>query len=64
MGKGKCCSETNIKSGEILTLENIWVKRPGPEKNGIPAKSLSQVLGKRASKDIKKDTQLKWTDIN
>ncbi len=57
-------SETNIKSGEILTLENIWVKRPGPEKNGIPAKSLSQVLGKRASKDIKKDTQLKWTDIN
>ncbi|WP_432775381.1 N-acetylneuraminate synthase family protein [Brevibacillus gelatini] len=48
----------DIKAGEKLTMENIWVKRPG---NGeIKAESFHEILGKRAISDIKKDEQIRW----
>lgn len=46
-----------IKKGEILTLDNIDIKRPG---NGIKPKYLEQVLGKKAICDIQNDTVLNW----
>lgn len=45
-----------IKKGESLTQENIWVKRPG--KGGIPAEEFWNILGKISNRDIKKDIQL------
>lgn len=51
----------DIKTGEKLTHENIWVKRPGTGE--ILAKHLPKVLGRTAKMDIKKDTQLKWKNI-
>ena len=56
-------SEKNIKKGETITEKMIWVKRPGPKKDSIPAKDYNKVVGKIASKDIKKNVQIKWTDI-
>lgn len=54
-------STKDIKKGEKLSKENIWVKRPG---NGeIRAIEYNKILGKRATRDIKKDTQLKRKDI-
>lgn len=50
-----------IKKGEILSKENIWVKRPG--KGGIPASEFEALLGKKASKDIEADVQLKYGDF-
>lgn len=51
----------NIKKGEILSEENIWVKRPG---NGeIGAEYYKDLIGKRAIQDIQKDTQLSWSMI-
>lgn len=52
----------DIKKGEILTEENIWVKRPGTGE--ILAKDFYKVLGKRAKQDIPKNTQLKWEMID
>lgn len=52
----------NVGKGEYFTKNNIWVKRPGTGK--IKAKDYYKVLNKRARKDIKKDTQLKWGMIN
>ena len=47
-----------IKRDEILSEENIWVKRPG---NGdIRAEYYDDLIGKRARQDIKKNTQLSW----
>ena len=47
-----------IKKGEILSKENIWVKRPG---NGqIFALDFDDVLNKVAKLDIPKDSQLDW----
>ena len=51
----------DIKKEECFTKDNIWVKRPGTGE--IKAKDYSKVLKKKAKKNIKKDTQLKWKNI-
>lgn len=45
-----------INRGELLTEDNIWVKRPG--KGGIPAKQYPELLGRKANCAIAKDVQL------
>jgi len=50
-----------IKKGDILTKENIWVKRPGTGE--ILADDYKSLLGKTAKKDIKNDQHLSWDDI-
>jgi len=51
----------NILRGEALTMENIWVKRPGTGE--IKAPHFREVLGKAARHDIAVNTQLGWADI-
>lgn len=46
-----------ISKGEILTIDNIWVKRPG--KGGIPAEDFTSVLGCKATDNIPVNIQLK-----
>lgn len=50
-----------IKKGEILTTENIWVKRPGG--GDFPAAKYNSLLGKRAKVDIRGGYQLKTSDL-
>jgi sialic acid synthase SpsE len=52
----------DIKAGETLTMDNIWVKRPGTGQ--IKAADLNNVLGKKASRDLSKNEQLDWRDFN
>lgn len=47
---------TDIKRGEKLSKENIWVKRPGTGE--IRAEKYNELLGKRTKCDIKADTHL------
>ncbi|MDH6603162.1 N-acetylneuraminate synthase [Bacilli bacterium PM5-9] len=49
----------DIKAGEELTEENIWVKRPGTGE--IKAEHYDELLGKIANKDLKKDIHLEWS---
>ena len=51
-----------IKSGEKLSEENIWVKRPGTGE--ILAEHYSDILGKSASRNIDIDQHILWNDIN
>lgn len=51
----------DIAQGEKLTRKNIWVKRPGTGE--IKAAHFESLLGKRVRRDIPKDTQLKWADV-
>lgn len=55
------CAISEISKGDILTKDNIWVKRPGTGE--ILAKDFESLLGKVALRDITKDTQLRWNDI-
>ena len=50
-----------VKKGDFLSEENIWVKRPGTGE--IKAEQYDKIINKKASSDIKKDTQLKWNMI-
>ena len=56
-------SEKDIIIGEKFSLDNIWVKRPSPKSGSIPAKDFKKIIGKIAKKNINKDTQIKWEDI-
>jgi N-acetylneuraminate synthase len=51
-----------IKKGEILTKENIWVKRPGTGE--IKAEFYEDLIGKKVTKNIDIDTHLCWSDID
>lgn len=48
----------SIKRGECFSKENLWVKRPGTGE--IPAKDFETLLGKKALRDITKDTLIGW----
>jgi sialic acid synthase SpsE len=48
----------DIASGESLSYENVWVKRPGT--GSIPAEDFESLLGKRARHDIPSGTHLGW----
>lgn len=52
----------DIKKGDRLTKDNIWVKRPGTGE--ILARDYGRVLGAVALNDITADTHLKWDIID
>jgi N-acetylneuraminate synthase len=52
----------DIPAGEVLTRDNIWVKRPGT--GDIQAVHFEDLLGKVALRDIPKNSQLKWDWIS
>lgn len=51
---------TDIKTGDVLTSENIALLRPG---DGIGAMHWENIIGKRARRDIPNGTKLVWEDI-
>ncbi len=50
-----------VRRGDVFSLENIWVKRPGTGE--IPAGKFDMVLGKKAKRDLPVNTQVKWSDL-
>jgi pseudaminic acid synthase len=48
----------DIRAGEVFTEESIRSIRPG---HGLPPKHLTDVLGRRAAKDIVSGTPLSWS---
>lgn len=51
----------NIKKGEIFSMNNLWVKRPGTGE--IHAEEFESIIGKRAACDINCDVQIKYSMI-
>ncbi|WP_346235417.1 N-acetylneuraminate synthase [Lysinibacillus telephonicus] len=51
----------DIIRGEILTKNNIWVKRPGT--GDIRAEHFESLLGKKAVRNIKKEQHLSFEDV-
>ena len=54
-------TRNGITKEEIFSEENLTIKRPA---TGIEPKFLDEILGKKASKNIKKDVPLQWSDIS
>ena len=55
------CTIKVIKKGDVFTMDNIWVKRPGTGE--ILAKDFKSIIGKKSKSDISQDSQLKFLDI-
>ena len=51
----------DIKVGDVISLENCALRRPG---TGISPAQFEDVLGRKAIKDIKSNTLLRWEDLN
>jgi N-acetylneuraminate synthase len=49
-----------IKSGETITQDMVWTKRPG---TGIPSKEMPKVIGKKAIRDIGENKLVRWEDL-
>ena len=50
-----------IKKGEMLSMDNIWVKRPGG--GDFTADDFESLIGKKATSDIQSGFQIKKTEI-
>lgn len=53
-------AKDDIKKGEEITGKKLSIKRPS---DGIEPKYYDRILGKKANKDMKKDTTIYWKDI-
>jgi len=51
-----------IRAGEVFTRDNTWVKRPGT--GPIPAARLTDVFGRRATRDIAPDRHITDSDVD
>lgn len=51
----------NIQKGEVFTVDNIWVKRPGVGE--IKAEYFNNIIGKKAKRTILADEHIGWQDI-
>jgi N-acetylneuraminate synthase len=51
-----------IRKGEVFSIDNIWVKRPGTGE--ILAEDFEKLIGKKANKNLSKDIHINWSDIN
>lgn len=54
-------SDREIKAGETLSSENIWVRRPGT--GDFSAEKYTSLFGKKVKKRIKRNTQIKRNHI-
>jgi N-acetylneuraminate synthase len=50
-----------IKAGEVFSMSNIWVKRPGT--GPLKSDRFNDVLGKRAARDVEDDRHITHADI-
>ncbi len=50
-----------IKKGESFSEKNIWIKRPGTGE--ISVEHYYDILDKRATRNIEKNTQLEWSSV-
>ena len=56
------CAKRPLKSGEVLSQDNIFPLRPIPS-DGIPPYKIEEVIGKKITKDMTKGEYFKWIDL-
>ncbi|MFN3161835.1 MAG: N-acetylneuraminate synthase family protein [Rubinisphaera brasiliensis] len=54
-------ADADLKTGHVITESDIWARRPGSGE--IPGYKFDELLGKTLARDVKKNTQLKWSDF-
>jgi len=60
LGRRSVVAERDIPKGTTISRDMLTLKRPG---TGIEPRYIDNIVGKRAKKDIEKDTVIKWEKI-
>jgi N,N'-diacetyllegionaminate synthase len=50
-------ASVSIQKGQVLSRQMVAIKRPG---TGIPPKEIGKMIGKRATRNIRRDQVLRW----
>lgn len=59
--RGSIVADRDLLAGELLDEGSIWVRRPGTGE--IPPNEFDNVVGCKLKRDIVRNTQLKWSDL-
>ena len=59
--RGSVVADADLPEGHVITEADIWARRPGSGE--IPAYDFDKVVGKRLTRAVTRNTQLKWTDL-
>lgn len=55
-------ADRDLKAGDTLTQVDIWARRPGSGE--IPADQFDVLLGRKINRDMTRNTQLRWSDLD
>lgn len=59
--RGSVVADADLAAGHVITEADIWARRPGSGE--IPAYDFDKVVGKRLTRSVTRNTQLKWEDL-
>lgn len=54
-------ADRDLSAGTVITSGDIWARRPGS--GDIAGFEFSKVVGRRLTRDVKRNTQLSWSDL-
>lgn len=54
-------ADRDLPEGHVITEADIWARRPGSGE--IPGYDFDKVLGRRLTRAVTRNTQLKWSDL-
>lgn len=60
--RGSIVADRDLKAGDTLTPVDIWARRPGSGE--IPADQFDVLLGRKINRDMTRNTQLRWSDLD
>lgn len=59
--RGSVVADKDLPAGHVITEADIWARRPGSGE--IPAYDFDKVVGKKLTRAVVRNTQLKWGDL-
>jgi sialic acid synthase SpsE len=60
--RGSIVADRDLHAGEIINESSIWPRRPGSGE--IAADQFDTLIGRRLNRDILRNTQLSWSDLD
>ncbi|OWJ76870.1 N-acetylneuraminate synthase family protein [Haematobacter genomosp. 1] len=59
--RGSVVADRDLPEGHVIAEADIWARRPGSGE--VPAYEFDSVVGKRLTRAVTRNTQLKWADL-
>ena len=60
--RGSIVADRDLYLGDVINDRAIWARRPGSGE--IPADQFDNLIGRKVNRDLKRNTQLRWSDLD